>query len=264
MTSEDWLSRLISESLDTSVWGALEPLNVERVRRKNASKTHFIPLGVRVFSGVVQAMNIRYGNFIQAVMNALVAREPSLKLHPSSGRRVDFRIPGSLDAVVDNYITQRKRSSSVDPDNDYSAMRGSWLASDKSNLIASPNDVDLLFRDSSGQMTYVELKFNDDHDTGKHPDIFRKLIKTGLAIEVQAREPVLPCVYFFNPGERKLVKFLPDEQRLFGQDFFQRYLTIDYKEVADALSRVSIDTAIKKKFIDFFLETVEAPKGDED
>lgn len=261
MSDNAWLGQLISESLDKAVWGAFEAPNVERVRRKNASKTHFIPLGVRVFSGVVQAMNIRYGNFIQAFMNALVARESNLELHPSSGRRVDFEIPGLLDTVVDSYIMQRKRSDSDDPSEEYLSMRKSWLDAERDSLITSPNDIDLLFRDASGQMTYVELKFNDDHDTGKHPDIFRKILKTGLAIEVQVQEPVLPCVYFFNSGERNLVRFLPDEQRLFGADFFKRYLTVEYEDVADALSKVSSDTAVQKRFVDFFLETAESAKG---
>ncbi len=263
MTDRAWLGQLISESLETSVWGAFEASNVERVRRKNASKTHFIPLGVRVFSGVVQAMNIRYGNFIQAFMNALVARESNLELHPSSGRRVDFKIPGTLDAVVDSYVMQRKRSDSDDPSKEYLSMRTSWLNLERDTLIASPNDIDLLFRDTSGQMIYVELKFNDDHDSGKHPDIFRKILKTGLAIEVQVQEPVLPCVYFFNPGERNLVRFLPDEQRLYGPDFFERYLTVEYEEVADALSKVSVDTAVQERFVNFFLGTMDYTKSRE-
>jgi len=256
MSDGDWLNRLIAESLESSVWGAFDASNVERVRRKNESKTHFIPLGVRVFSGVVQAMNIRYGNFIQAFMNALVAREPTLELHSSSGRRVDFEIPNSLDAIVDGYIMERKRSSSDDPYQEYSSMRDAWSVLEETDQISAPNDIDLLFRDSDGQMTYVELKFNDDHDTGKHPDIFRKIIKTGLAIEVQVQEPVLPCVYFFNPGERNLVKFLPDGQRFFGRSFFERFLSVDYGGVAEALSKVGSDPAVQRRFIDFFMATV--------
>lgn len=263
MTNSNWLNQLIAESLESAVWGAFDASNVERVRRKNESKTHFIPLGVRVFSGVVQAMNIRYGNFIQAFLNALVAREATLELHASSGRRVDFKIPGSLDAVVDGYIMQRKRSDNDDPSEEYSLMREAWSGLGETDSIFAPNDIDLLFRDSDGQMTYVELKFNDDHDTGKHPDIFRKIIKTGLAIEVQVQEPVLSCVYFFNPGERNLVKFLPREQRFFGRDFFEKYLSIEYDSVADALSKVGTDPTVQRRFIDFFFETVGDAKRDE-
>jgi hypothetical protein len=252
MSDGGWLPELIADSLDRAVWGALQPENVERVRRKNAQKTHFIPLGVRTFSGVVQAMNIRYGNFIQTFISSLVAREVSLALHESSGRRINFVTPVELDAVVDNYITRRKRSSVDNLADDYLAMRREWVEVGNSRKVDAPNDIDLLFRDGSGQLVYIEVKFNDDHDTGKHPDIFRKILKTGFAIEVHEGEPVLPCVYFFNPGERNLVKFLPDEQRLFGRDFFERYLTVDYDEVARALMDVGNDPAVQRRFIDLF------------
>ena len=262
MAEKDWLDELIAESLEKAVWGAFNKDNIDRVRRKNLSKTHFIPLGVRVFSGVVQAMNIRYGNFIQVLLNALVARETSLQIHAESGRRIDFLVPGVVDAVVDSYIAQRKRSSDDDASGDYHAMRESWEVAARTNIIQAPNDVDLLFRDSNGRLTYVELKFNDDHDTGKHPDIFRKVIKTGLAIEVRVDEPVYPCVYFFNPGERNLVRFLPDGQRFFGEAFFERYLTVEYKTVAAALANVSNRSDVKAKFVKFFYETVGNSEGE--
>jgi hypothetical protein len=251
-TTPSWLHELIHKSLEKSVWGALNPASIERVRKKNENKTHFIPVGIRVFSGVVQSMNIRYGNFIQVLLNELVAREQKLTINEISGTRYAFETSPSIDTLVDQFISDRKRSSSSDPDAEYQLLRSAWSSKVNEKTLISPNDVDLLFRAQDGITYYVELKFNDDHDTGKHPDIFRKVLKTGMALEQHLNEEVVPCVYYFNQGERNLVKFLPDNQRFSGDVFFSKFLSVDYGLVAEALRQVSEDPAVKKKFSELF------------
>jgi len=243
------VNELIKKSLEDTVWSAFSQDAIDRVAKKNSTKVHFIPLGVRVFSGVIQSLNIRYGNFIQALMGNLVRNERSLDLHELSGKKVDFRVSGNLGIEVDRYMGIRKQGKDSQLDSDYKAFRERWNSLDKvAKIDKAPNDVDLLFTDKNKQLVYVELKFNDDHDTGKHPDIYRKVLKTGLAIEQHLSKPVLPCVYYFNAGQRNLTSYIPSSQRFSGADFFEKYLTVDYRLVANRLKHLSETDEVKARF----------------
>ncbi len=243
------VNELIKQALEDTVWSAFSQDAIDRVAKKNSTKVHFIPVGVRVFSGVVQALNIRYGNFIQALMGKLVEHEHSLTLHELSGKKVDFHVSGNVNIEVDSYMGVRKQGSESSLNSDYQNFRKRWGSAAKAEkLLKAPNDVDLLFTDKNNQLVYVELKFNDDHDTGKHPDIYRKVLKTGLAIEQLLSKPVLPCVYYFNPGQRKLVSYLPESQRFSGSEFFEKYLTVDYSLVANRLMHLSETDEVKARF----------------
>ena len=47
------------------------------------------------------------------------------------------------------------------------------------NVVNITHDVDILFKNlKSNTYYYVEVKYNDDHDTGKFVDINRKFLKT--------------------------------------------------------------------------------------
>jgi hypothetical protein len=243
------VNELIKKALEDTVWSAFSQVAIDRVAKKNSTKVHFIPVGVRVFSGVVQSLNIRYGNFIQSLMQNLVEQENSLTLHELSGKKVDFRVSGNVNIEVDSYMSVRKQGSESGLNSDYQNFRERWESSDKvEKLNKAPNDVDLLFTDKNNQLVYVELKFNDDHDTGKHPDIYRKVLKTGLAIEQLVSKPVLPCVYYFNAGQRNLIPYLPVSQRFSGAEFFEKYLSVDYSLVANRLKHLSETDEVKARF----------------
>ncbi len=243
------VNQLVKKALEDTVWSAFSQDAIDRVAKKNSTKVHFIPLGVRVFSGVIQSLNIRYGNFIQALMGNLVQNERSLELHELSGKKVDFRVNGNLGIEVDRYMGIRKQGTESQIESDYKNFRERWKSLDKdAKTDEAPNDVDLLFTDKNKQLVYVELKFNDDHDTGKHPDIYRKVLKTGLAIEQRVSKPVLPCVYYFNAGQRNLTSYIPSSQRFSGADFFEKYLTVDYKLVANRLKHLSETDEVKDRF----------------
>ena len=246
---EKLINQIIGEALEDAVWSAFSPDAIRRVSKKNESKVHFIPIGVRIFSGVVQSLNIRYGNFIQTLIGSFVKKEKSLALHELSGKRYDFRVSESVNIEVDKYMGVRKQGNDAGLNFDYQNFRDCWQKCDKSvALNKSPNDVDLLFTDSSGHLIYVELKFNDDHDTGKHPDIYRKVLKTGLAIEQLVGKPVLPCVYYFNAGQRNLTTYLPESQRFSGSEFFKKYLSVDYEIVSRRLKTLSETDEVQDRF----------------
>lgn len=48
---------------------------ITKLNSKHAKKIHFIPKPYRIFGGMLQSMNIQFGNFIEALMPLLTANE---------------------------------------------------------------------------------------------------------------------------------------------------------------------------------------------
>ena len=113
-------------------------------------------------------------------------------------------------------------------------------------------DVDGLFQTDDGLIVYTELKYNDDHDTGKFVDINRKFIKTwaGLAVryQIQSASQLLPILYYFNPKKRYGPIYVPSKNIMRGSQLFERFLHINYNTVDGYLSEIGDDHEILKIF----------------
>ncbi|HLA88245.1 MAG TPA: hypothetical protein VJL10_09490, partial [Anaerolineales bacterium] len=109
-------------------------------------------------------------------------------------------------------------------------------------------DVDGLFQDEDGVIVYTELKYNDDHDTGKFVDINRKFIKTwaGLAMryQIQSTGELLPILYYFNPSKRYGPIYVPGKNIMRGAQLFDRFLHISYQDVHGYLTEIGDDPEI--------------------
>lgn len=128
--------------------------------------------------------------------------------------------------------------------------------SDK-NLITAKHDVDVLFQNKNGVYYYVELKYNDDHDTGKFVDINRKFLKTyaGLVkmLGVKDTKQLKPVLYYLN---RKIMKgniYVPEETHIYrGEKLFKEFLTMEYNELDECLKNVSEDKEIVAIFDELY------------
>lgn len=109
-------------------------------------------------------------------------------------------------------------------------------------------DVDGLFQTDDGLIVYTELKYNDDHDTGKFVDINRKFIKTwaGLAVryQIQSTKELLPILYYFNPRKRYGPIYVPSKNIMRGSQLFERFLHVNYDDVDVYLSEIGDDPEI--------------------
>ena len=80
------------------------------------------------------------------------------------------------------------------------------------------HDVDVLFKARDGRSIYLEVKYNDDHDTGKFVSINRKFLKTyaGLVnhLQVEGFEDLTPYIYYFNPTKRYGPIYVPSRSIL--------------------------------------------------
>jgi len=90
-------------------------------------------------------------------------------------------------------------------------------------------------------IVYTELKYNDEHDTGK-------FIKTwaGLAArhQIQSASQLLPILYYFNPKKRYEPIYVPSKNIMRGAQLFERFLNVSYEDVDGYLSEIGNDPEI--------------------
>jgi hypothetical protein len=251
------MSNQVKQTIHKTVLQMLEdsmsPKNIRKIARKHEKKVHFVPIRYRIMGGILQGLNIKFGNFIEQLLRNIVEIDTGVKVMEDSGKKIKLFFTHQTDALIDTYITDRQLSNSPDDCTKiFDALLEEILeiesnASDEQRQ-GITKDVDGLFQTDNGLIVYTELKYNDDHDTGKFVDINRKFIKTwaGLAVRYQIQSPseLLPILYYFNPKKRYGPIYVPGKNIMRGTQLFERFLHINYADVDGFLSEIGDDPEI--------------------
>ncbi len=244
---------MLEESTSTS--------NISSMLDKHTEKIHFIPIRYRIIGGIIQGLNIKFGNFIELLIANLVEIDTGIKVMPDSCHKVRLFFTPQTDRLIDSYITTRQYINSPDdctPQFDklldqIIETESSAKEEDRQGIV---KDVDGLFITNAGLMVYTELKYNDDHDTGKFVDINRKFIKTwaGLAVKygIKRKDELFPVIYYFNSKKRYGPIYIPSRNIMRGPQLFDRFLQTKYQEVDKYLSEIGDDPEILKIFDDLY------------
>ena len=239
--------------------------NVLKMIRKHEDKVHFIPIKYRVLGGILQGLNIKFGNFIEDLLSNLVEIDCNVDALDESGKKIRLFFTHQTDALIDSYITNRQLPNS--PDDCTSqfdelldqiiSIESKATAKDRQGIV---KDIDSLFRTQTGQMVYIEIKYNDDHDTGKFADINRKFIKTwaGLAVRynISDKSQLIPIIYYFNSTKRYGPIHTPSRNIMRGSQLFDKYLETKYCDVDGCLSDISEDPEIATLFDDLYIKII--------
>jgi hypothetical protein len=234
---------------------------LQKMLNKHTGKVHFIPIRYRILGGILQGLNIKFGNFIEQLIENLVEIDPNIDAMPNSGKKIRLFFTHTTDALIDTYITNRQLPNSPD---DCTPLFDELLhkiieienSEKPENRQGIVKDIDGLFRTKSGQMIYTEIKYNDDHDTGKFADINRKYLKTwaGLAVKHKIKKPdeLFPVIYYFNSTKRYGPIHTPSRNIMRGPQLFDMFLQTKYAEVDKYLSEIGDDPNILKIFDDLY------------
>ena len=231
--------------------------NIQRMLQKHSNKVHFVPMEYRIIGGILQGLNIKFGNFIEHLMRNIVEMDTNVHNMPDSGQKIELCFTPETDTLIDSYITSRQLPDSSDNCKlAFDALLKHILEieqnSSSENRQVIIKDVDSLFRTSTGLTVYAELKYNDDHDTGKFADINRKFIKTwaGLAVRLNITDAndLLPIIYYLNPTKRYGPIHTPSANIMRGSQFFERFLQTKYTDVSKYLTEISNDREIIDTF----------------
>lgn len=226
--------------------------NIAKSFRTHKEKIHFIPTRYRVLGGLLQSLNIKFGNFIEKLIALIVEQDSNVESLPASGKRVRFSMTAQTDALIDHYITQRQLPDSPEQcDNLFKNLLQDIVSIEnqpRRTKQSITKDVDALFRTPSGQIIYLEIKYNDDHDTGKFVDINRKFIKTyaGLVnyLELSDISQLKPILYYFNPVKRWGAIYTPTSHIYRGSQLFDEFFETNFADIDSYLRDLGDDEEI--------------------
>lgn len=251
------IKKLIKESVLKLINNTTADIKIKKIISKHEVKTHFIPIRYRIFGGLLQSLNIQFGNFIEVLLQGIIAEEKQLKIiNEISGKKnIILSLTEESDSLIDRFISDRQNTNDDKLSQKFEQLLKNIVVAQQSNknLITAKHDVDVLFQNKNSVYYYVELKYNDDHDTGKFVDINRKFLKTyaGLVKKLGIKDikQLKPILYYLN---RKIMKgniYVPEKTHIYrGEKLFNEFLTIRYEDLDKYLKNVSEDKEIVKIF----------------
>lgn len=228
---------------------------LKSLKSKHDKKIHFIPKKYRVFCGLLQSMNIQFGNFIEELMTVLISNDERYEVITEySGKKSNtFQLSKTNDARIDAYISSCQYGN-IDVNEEFPKLLQEIVKDNDQNTETFEHDIDILFKNKeTGKIYYMESKYNDDHDTGKFVDINRKFIKTYAylirELKLNDVETLIPILFFFNNKKMKGNIYIPETTNIRrGKAFFNEFLHIRYEEVDEYLSSLSESDDIIKMF----------------
>lgn len=239
---------------------------IDKIKQKHDVKIHFIPKRYRVFGGLLQSMNIQFGNFIETLMALLVANEEQYEIldHYSGKKSNRFTLSVANDEKIDSYITRCQYDTDIDINEEFPRLLQSIVEEEDTRTMTFKHDIDLLFRDkATGTIYYLESKYNDDHDTGKFVDINRKFIKTYAYLcrefNTTNASQIVPILFFFTNKKAKGNIYIPERTNIKrGRAFFNEFLHVNYDDVDQYLSTLSESDEVVAMFDELYHKVVSA------
>ncbi|MEG1009776.1 MAG: hypothetical protein RSF67_08220, partial [Clostridia bacterium] len=245
------LDSIMRESIDIMIKSSSNEKTIKKFTKKHNNKIHFIPIKYRVFGGIIQSLNIKFGNFIEVAIHQILLQSNNNKIiEEYSGKRSNsFCISVATEKLIDEYITNCEIHTYTDLElkEKYNNLLDQIIINESDKncpVIKFEHDVDILFIDKKEDITYyVEIKYNDDHDTGKFVDINRKLLKT-YSYLVRKLE-----IYFFTNKRMKGNIYIPEDEVIYrGSKFFEKFTNIRYEELIEYMLNISEEDQTLKQF----------------
>ncbi len=92
MNSQSLLNVEIRDTIHKTVFEILKTSfseqNIKRFATKHQSKIHFVPLRYRIIGGILQSLNIKFGNFIEQLIGNIIEVDHGVETMPDSGKKI--------------------------------------------------------------------------------------------------------------------------------------------------------------------------------
>lgn len=261
------LQLMVEKSINKLLENTMSEKKLKILEKKHDQKVHFIPYRYRIIGGLLQSLNIQFGNFIENLIPYIASIEinQNLEFLSESGKKnVKLSINHNTDRLIGEYITKRQINLSFKTfDTEFKLLLQAIFNSEKLNNIKDniiTHDLDMIFKDRrDGKIYYIESKYTDDHDTGKFIDINSKFLKTyaGLInyLEIEKAEDIHPYIFYFNKIVKKANYFVCEDTHILrGPEFFDEFLTCKYQELENVLSNISESQEVLETFDKLYLK----------
>lgn len=117
--------------------------------RVQSEKTHFIPKQYRVIGGLLQSLNIRFGNFLELLLREVIISDPLVSIMELSGKKAKLNFSNKSDQAIDRYISDRQQpNSEKDCSQEFEALVRQIIINEnqKNNpTLEQGKDIDCLF-----------------------------------------------------------------------------------------------------------------------
>ncbi|ANE36074.1 hypothetical protein CIG11343_1060 [Campylobacter iguaniorum] len=174
----------------------------------------------------LQRMNIKFDDFVKELMKQFVAHSGYEILEKTDKKN---KISFFAKQLIDKYIENAQTNRAFNLPKEFHSLKSSILKDKSESGIKTDHDIDLLFKDKNEQIYYVEIKYNDDHDTDKFIALNRKIIKTYAYLVRELGVDIKPVLFYFNNKKMKGNIYLPEDECIYrGERFFKEFLKFDY------------------------------------
>lgn len=251
------ISDLINQAVSNILINSSSENKLKNLIKKHELKIHFIPRNYRIFGGILQSMNIQFGNFLEEFMTLLIKSDGRYEiLEDYSGKKSNkFQLSTQNDNRIDQFISLCQYSNIINLDEEFLKLLNEIKNDDDLNLSSISHDIDILFKNKeTGIVYYLEVKYNDDHDTGKFVDINRKFIKTyAYLVRKLPNTQIKPILFFFNNKKMKGNIYVPENTNIRrGKSFFDEFFKIKYEDVDLYMRTLSESSENIKAFDDLY------------
>lgn len=262
------VKEFIKDAINQLIDNTKSDKKIKKFIDTHTKKIHFVPIRYRIFGGLLQSMNIQFGNFIEKLLHIIVKNESNLKIFDdiSGKRNVKLSITTKSENLIDTYITdcQNNIYNSNEILSRFNNLIDECLAYEQktpNKEINLKRDIDVLFSDLDNKFYYLEVKYNDDHDTGKYTDINRKFIKTyiGIAnvIGFYEKEIFKPILYYMTQKRMKGNIYIPEQEYIYrGEKLFDEFFNINYFDLDYIMKNIGSDEEIVNIFDKLYTEII--------
>ena len=253
----DEVKDIVRTAVEELINETMSPRQISKHFAVHEAKLHFVPVRYRVLQGLLQSLSIKFGNFIEKLIALVVERDTCVDELPASGKKIRLLTNPRTDTLIDEYITARQQPNSPDQcDTEFQTLLNTIFQIESQSSDEEKNsvtrDVDALFKTQDGEIVYLEIKYNDDHDTGKFVDINRKFLKTyaGLIgyLEITDISMFTPILYYLNPTKRYGPIYTPSSNIYRGNQLFEHYFEIKYSDIDFYLRTIGEDPEVLALF----------------
>ena len=255
------ITEIIIQSVENMLNNSSSEQKIRKLIKNHNVKVHFVPRNYRIFGGLLQSMNIQFGNFLEEFMTLLIKSDGRYEILESySGKKSNtFKLSSKNDERIDRFIS-RCQSDNVNLEKEFPILLKEIRDDTDENVAVIKHDIDILFKEkATGIIYYLEVKYNDDHDTGKFVDINRKFIKTyAYLVREFPYEEIKPILFFFNNKKMKGNIYIPESTNIRqGEEFFKDFLKIKYQDVDNYLENLSESPENIKAFDDLYRKIMQ-------
>ena len=82
---DDQIKNIIQQTIMEMLEVSTSSEHIQELVQRHIDKVHFVPIRYRIIGGILQGLNIKFGNFIENLMGKIVEIDSGVEVLPDSG-----------------------------------------------------------------------------------------------------------------------------------------------------------------------------------